>query len=446
MFRIHPARLHQSVTVHVARTLTACVLLLASVAALCSPSVVAAQDSSSSTYIVVPGDTLGAIATRLGVSLEALIAANGIQDPSLIRVGQELIIPNADGTVPVVAVAAATETGTARALAGETIATLAARFAQDAALVAELNDAPPERRLFPGQPVQIPRQAVPPPSANFGAITAVDAPASIVQGRTGRIYVETSRPLLLRGGWNGRSLVFTAIGDDGLRQFAFVPVDALLEPGQYPLHLGYVTARGDFVQRAWLVQVAGGLYDYQEIVVPEDKAAALTSDVVVAERERVVETWSQLTPSVFWERPFQRPIDTDYPTTSPFGTRRTYSVADIGNFHAGQDFGAPEGTLVVVPAPGIVALAEPLAVRGNAVIIDHGRGVFSGYWHLSERKVEVGMWVDTGDVLGLVGNTGMSTGAHLHWELRINGVAVDPMQFIDEAPFAGPEIETSTAP
>ena len=76
MFRIHPARLHQSVTVHVARTLTACVLLLASVAALCSPSVVAAQDSSSSTYIVVPGDTLGAIATRLGVPLEALIAAN----------------------------------------------------------------------------------------------------------------------------------------------------------------------------------------------------------------------------------------------------------------------------------------------------------------------------------------------------------------------------------
>src|SRR5690606_21381835 len=114
------------------------------------------------------------------------------------------------------------------------------------------------RRLFPGQPVQIPGQAVPSPTVNFGAITAVDAPESIVQGRTGRIYVDTSRPLLLRGDWNGQPLIFTAIGDDGLRQFAFVPVDSLLEPGQYPLNLGYITTRGDFVQRAWPVEVASG--------------------------------------------------------------------------------------------------------------------------------------------------------------------------------------------
>jgi murein DD-endopeptidase MepM/ murein hydrolase activator NlpD len=83
----------------------------------------------------------------------------------------------------------------------------------------------------------------------------------------------------------------------------------------------------------------------------------------------------------------------------------------------------------------VVVLAEPMAVRGNAVIIDHGGGVFTGYWHMSEMKVAAGMEVATGDVLGLVGNTGLSTGAHLHWELRIDGVAVDPMQFLDEPPF-----------
>lgn len=415
-------------------------LAVALLAALGLPGATRAQSGDSgATYTIVPGDTLGAIAARLNVPLDALIAANNIEDPSLIRAGQELIIPSADGSVPVAAVAATTETGAVRALAGESIATLAFRFGQEPALVAELNGAPVSRRLFPGQPVQIPGQAVPPASVNFGAIRAVDAPASIVQGRTGRVYVETSRPLLLRGDWNGQPLVFTAIGDDGLRQFAFVPVDSLLEPGAYPLNLGYITTRGDFVQRTWPVQVETGPYEYQEIVVSEDKAAVLTPDVVIAERERVVETWSQLTPSFFWEQPFQRPIDTDYPTTSPFGTRRTYSVADIGNFHAGQDFGAPEGTLITAPAPGVVVLSEPIAVRGNAVIIDHGRGVFTGYWHMSERKVETGMWVNAGDVLGLVGNTGLSTGAHLHWELRINGVAVDPMQFIDEPPFIGLE-------
>jgi murein DD-endopeptidase MepM/ murein hydrolase activator NlpD len=181
--------------------------------------------------------------------------------------------------------------------------------------------------------------------------------------------------------------------------------------------------------------VVAGPYEFQEIVVSQEKADVLTPDVVVAEREHVVSIWSQVSPDLLWREVFQRPISVDYATTSPFGTRRTYSVADIGNFHAGQDFGAPEGTLILAPAPGVVVLAEPLAVRGNAVILDHGQGVFSGYWHMSEINVALGMQVAVGDVLGLTGNTGLSTGAHLHWELRIDGVAVDPLQFLDEPPF-----------
>ena len=72
-------------------------------------------------------------------------------------------------------------------------------------------------------------------------------------------------------------------------------------------------------------------------------------------------------------------------------------------------------------------------MRGNAVVIDHGGGVYSGYWHMSELRVVVGQSLNTGDVIGLVGNTGLSTGAHLHWELHVYGVAVDPMQFLEEA-------------
>jgi len=78
-------------------------------------------------------------------------------------------------------------------------------------------------------------------------------------------------------------------------------------------------------------------------------------------------------------------------------------------------------------------MAEPMAIRGNAVIIDHGRGVLTGYWHLSEMYVVEGQEVSAGDTIGLVGTTGRSTGAHLHWELQINGVAVDPMQFLADA-------------
>lgn len=386
-------------------------------------------------YTVAPGDTLGAIAAQLGVSLDALIAANAIDDPNHIRVGQVLIVPNADGTMPAAAVAAITTTAIVRAAAGDTLATLAARYELDPALVAELNGAPITRRLFPGQPVNVPESAAPPPAISLGAIAALDVPAEIVQGRTGRVYITSSRPLDLIGRWNGQPLTFTPLSDDGLHHAAFIPVDALLEPGAYPLEVGYTTARGVEIVRAWPVSVIAGPYDFQEIVISQEKADILTPDVVVAERDRVIAIWSQINSELWWRDVFQRPIGADYPTTSPFGIRRTYSVADIGSFHAGQDFGAPEGTLILAPAPGIVALAEPLAVRGNAVIIDHGQGVFSGYWHMSEIKVTPGMQVAAGDVLGLVGNTGLSTGAHLHWELRIDGVAVDVMQFLDEPPF-----------
>ena len=397
-----------------------------------------AQDEAGA-YTVAPGDTLGAIAARLGVSIDALIAANAIDDPNRINPGQVLIVPNADGSLPVTAVAAVTTTGIVRAAAGDTLATLATRYALDPAFVAELNGAPITRRLFPGQPVNVPESVAPPPVVSLGAIAALETPAAIVQGRTGRVYVTSSRPLDLIGRWNGQPLTFIPLSEDGLRHFAFVPVDALLEPGAYPLEVGYTTARGVEIVRSWPVTVSPGPYDFQEIVVSQEKADVLTPDVVVAERDRIIAVWSQISPELWWRELFQRPISVDYPTTSPFGTRRTYSVADIGNFHAGQDFGAPEGTLIFAPAPGVVVLAEPVSVRGNAVIIDHGQGVFSGYWHMSEMKVAPGMQVAAGDVLGLVGNTGLSTGAHLHWELRIDGVAVDPMQFLDEPPFEGSE-------
>jgi murein DD-endopeptidase MepM/ murein hydrolase activator NlpD len=78
-----------------------------------------------------------------------------------------------------------------------------------------------------------------------------------------------------------------------------------------------------------------------------------------------------------------------------------------------------------------VVLADQLFVRGNAVVIDHGRGVLTGYWHMQVIKVKVGERVGTGQMLGEVGTTGLSTGPHLHWEMRVNGVAVDPMQWVE---------------
>ena len=115
--------------------------------------------------------------------------------------------------------------------------------------------------------------------------------------------------------------------------------------------------------------------------------------------------------------------------TSQFGTRREYNGGELKSFHSGTDFGGGPGSQIVAPAAGVVVLAETLPVRGNATIIDHGWGVTTGYWHQTEIYVAVGDVVAAGQVIGTVGSTGRSTGPHLHWEMWVGGVQVDPMQW-----------------
>jgi murein DD-endopeptidase MepM/ murein hydrolase activator NlpD len=92
---------------------------------------------------------------------------------------------------------------------------------------------------------------------------------------------------------------------------------------------------------------------------------------------------------------------------------------------------------VLAPADGVVVMAEALAVRGNAVLLDHGWGLITGYWHLSRIDVQVGDRVQRGQPFALVGSTGLSTGAHLHWEVWANGVSVDGKQWLREDAFNG---------
>ena len=90
----------------------------------------------------------------------------------------------------------------------------------------------------------------------------------------------------------------------------------------------------------------------------------------------------------------------------------------------------PPGTPVQAAADGLVVLATELNVRGRSIILDHGLGVYTGYWHLSEMHVTVGDFVRAGADIAEVGNSGRSTGAHLHWQLWVNGIAVEPLQWL----------------
>jgi murein DD-endopeptidase MepM/ murein hydrolase activator NlpD len=416
------------------RRLLLAALLLALLLVLCPPTTALAQESGS--YTVEPGDTISAIAARFGVSMESLLAANSITNPDLLQVGQTLLIPGVSIQPDIGAVA----TTIVLARPGDTLGAVAARLGQDSALLASLNTRITTGRLFPGQPVLAPEGAVPAQPLRFGAITAISMPNAIPQGRTGTLVVESSRPLTLTADWNGLPLPLAPL-DAPTRQVALLPAPALLGPGDFSLVLGYTTRSGVPVTMTLPLAVVDGGYESQVITVPADRTDLLSPENTVDEEAKVRAAWSGFSTDLVLRAAFERPIDTIYETTSPFGTRRYYDSAanSLSGYHAGQDFGAPPGITVTAPAAGWVVLAEPLTVRGNAVIMDHGRGVFSGFWHLSEIKVTPGQFLNAGDTVGLVGNTGLSTGAHLHWELRIDGIAVDPMQFLDEPVFPPPE-------
>ncbi len=107
---------------------------------------------------------------------------------------------------------------------------------------------------------------------------------------------------------------------------------------------------------------------------------------------------------------------------SPFTGRR--------EFHRGLDIAAREGTPIIAPANGVVTYSGKKGLMGNMVSIDHGYGMLTRYGHLKKLLKKKGDRVKRGDVVALMGNTGRSTGPHVHYEVRLNGVPVNPMKYI----------------
>ncbi len=123
------------------------------------------------------------------------------------------------------------------------------------------------------------------------------------------------------------------------------------------------------------------------------------------------------------------PVPSSYRITSPFGNR-THPITGVKTMHKGIDIGANSGTNVIASEDGIVISSSYINGYGNTVIIDHGDGYSTLYAHNSALKVSLGQEVSRGDVVALIGSTGFSTGPHLHFEVRKNGVATNPMNFL----------------
>lgn len=136
-------------------------------------------------------------------------------------------------------------------------------------------------------------------------------------------------------------------------------------------------------------------------------------------------------------KPFIRPVKSER-MTAHFGDKRVYRYTNgksESSFHYGHDYGVPEKTDVFACGDGLVVMAENRISTGWSIVIEHLPGLYSLYYHLSEPLVKVGDKVSQGNKIGLSGSTGLATGPHLHWEVRLNMAAVCPDFFTKDYTF-----------
>lgn len=374
-----------------------------------------------------PADTLKTLAVRYGTSETMLATANAVTNPDLLFTGQTLDLVSDLSGVP-----ALPNGGVYRVQAGDTLGKVAAGAGQGvtAAELLRANRLTSPAQLYPGQMLFL--------SGGDAPLTALENPWSTVtihplpaqQGRTIALSVETSVPGALSGRFLSRDLTFAA---EGQTHHALIGIHAFTRPGVYPLALTFTDEAGNTHEFRRGVLVDEGSYSSETINIPSGLEGLLDEVLLDGEYALVSDLMSGFSPERFWDGLFLLPSGGD--VASAFGTRREYSGVGTlvtGRFHSGADFAMPVATPIVAPAPGVVLFAGPLEVRGNTTVIDHGWGVYTGYWHQSGILVQAGELVETGQQIGSIGKTGLVTGAHLHWELWVSGVQVDPLQWVRE--------------
>lgn len=255
----------------------------------------------------------------------------------------------------------------------------------------------------------------------------------LVRGQTAALMIETDRFAFCRVTYLDRSE--RCYRDDAganhreTHLVVLMAVSALTEPGIYPLKVELVSG-GEVLVFSLPIEVSAGRYGFQYINPPPGLAGLIDPGLMAAEAA-YLDHWRGIrSPSRLWDLPLGLPLDRQVSISADFGDRRSYGGM-VSGYHSGVDYRAWTGLPVIAPADGVVVMAEPLKMRGNAVLIDHGWGLVSGYWHLSQIHVEVGEIVTRGQHVADVGNTGLSTGSHLHWEVWVNGVSVDGKQWLD---------------
>jgi hypothetical protein len=212
------------------------------------------------------------------------------------------------------------------------------------------------------------------------------------------------------------------------RVYLLLAVSYFNEPGPYPIALEVLLDGEKIWEAEVILEVVEGDFTHQRFTMPASRTEGWTNTQLAKDREKTRLAREETLPFPLWEGAFQWPFIGR--VSSDYGAMRSINN-QAPTRHNGIDIAARQGTPLAAANRGIVRLAEHLLASGNIIIIDHGLDVCSAYLHLHEIFVEVGQWVEKGEIIGTVGMTGYATGPHLHWSVYVGHTPVSPYSFMN---------------
>jgi murein DD-endopeptidase MepM/ murein hydrolase activator NlpD len=257
--------------------------------------------------------------------------------------------------------------------------------------------------------------------------TIVVAPAEVPQGGIAQLRVLGNDIAAMKGVHGKTEITFFPAADGGT--LALLGLDLEQRPGPLEVRLQGRSVRGENWKRAATVEVKAKEFPTETISVSaafEPYRAALKR--IEKEKAEFTRLWNIQTSRRLWEGRFVAPVPGA--SSATFGLRRVINGLARAP-HDGVDMKASLGTPVVAANNGRVVLRDNFFFSGNSLVLDHGGGLYTMYFHFSEFRVEKNSLVRKGDVIGLAGMTGRVTGPHLHWASRLNGARVDAMELLE---------------
>ena len=217
---------------------------------------------------------------------------------------------------------------------------------------------------------------------------------------------------------------------DNDKLYTLVPMSYYEKPSTQKITLNY-TKESKKHTKFLFFKVEDGKYKKEVITVSKSKVNPQAKEVknrISKEYNEAMRIYGTVTPKSHINSKFILPMESFI--TSDFGKARTYN-GSLKGYHSGTDFRAKVGTPIVASNDGVIALVKDRFYSGGTVLIDHGHGIYTCYFHMSAFDVKENEKVKKGQTIGLSGVSGRVTGPHLHFAVRINKVQVDPLQFIE---------------